>query len=260
VKTLLTIVILLILSTHTLAQNVGEAAPDFSLTGLDGETYTLSELRGKVVYIFLFGANCPLCRQSGPSTESQIHQAYKKDEDFQAIGIDTWNLSSAAVQNFAAQTGISYPLLLQGSSVQTSFSTTYDRNLLIDKDGILRYKGTGPANSDLNNLKNLIDTYLETASSNEEELVPLQSSLKQNYPNPFNPSTVISFSISTSAQVRLEVSDILGRRVSVLENGLVPAGVHTREFSANQLQSGLYLYSLYVNGTLQQTRKMLLAK
>ena len=37
------------------AGQVGEAAPDFSLVGIDGATYTLSAYRGKVVFLFFLG-------------------------------------------------------------------------------------------------------------------------------------------------------------------------------------------------------------
>lgn len=47
--------ILLLAVTQLPAAGVGDMAPDFTLSGLEGEEITLSDLRGKVVYIFWFG-------------------------------------------------------------------------------------------------------------------------------------------------------------------------------------------------------------
>ncbi len=49
-----------------------------------------------------------------------------------------------------------------------------------------------------------------------KESQPLAFALEANYPNPFNPVTVIPFSVPEQSHVRLEVYDILGRRVAVL--------------------------------------------
>ncbi|MCF8267117.1 MAG: carboxypeptidase regulatory-like domain-containing protein [Ignavibacteriales bacterium] len=83
--------------------------------------------------------------------------------------------------------------------------------------------------------------------------------LNQNYPNPFNPSTTISFSVPASGMVKLSVFDILGREVSVLVNQNMQAGIHTVNFNASDLSSGLYIYRLQSsNNTL--TKKMMLIK
>ncbi|NUN69916.1 MAG: T9SS type A sorting domain-containing protein [Bacteroidetes bacterium] len=74
--------------------------------------------------------------------------------------------------------------------------------------------------------------------------VPDGFTLSQNYPNPFNPSTVIRFSVPASQHVLLSVYDLLGRRVAVLQDGIVEAGAHTVTFNAEGLASGIYLFRL----------------
>ncbi|WP_164682506.1 invasin domain 3-containing protein [Cyclonatronum proteinivorum] len=83
--------------------------------------------------------------------------------------------------------------------------------------------------------------------------------LEQNYPNPFNPVTNIRFGLTEQDDVRLEVFDILGRRVAILQNGPMEAGWHTVVFDASRLASGVYLYRI-ISGTHVVTRKMTLVK
>lgn len=101
-----------------------------------------------------------------------------------------------------------------------------------------------------------------TTSINDEleQALPSAISLDQNYPNPFNPSTVIEFSLSRSTQVKLEVFDLMGRKVRTLLSGdLKNAGQHTITFKANDLASGVYIYRLTA-GTEVLTRKLTLIK
>lgn len=94
----------------------------------------------------------------------------------------------------------------------------------------------------------------------EETEVPSSMKLHQNYPNPFNPSTQIAYEIMETANVEVRVSDMLGRTISVLENGRKNAGAYTLSFDASGLSSGVYFYTLIVNNQLIDTKKMLLIK
>lgn len=81
----------------------------------------------------------------------------------------------------------------------------------------------------------------------------------QNYPNPFNPTTVISYQLPAQSEVRLDIFDMLGRRVAVLVDEAQPAGTYSAEFDASNLASGVYLYRLQT-GEAVQTRQMVLVK
>jgi hypothetical protein len=83
--------------------------------------------------------------------------------------------------------------------------------------------------------------------------------LEQNYPNPFNPSTGIRYQVSRVSDVRLEVFDMLGRKVSTLVNERQSAGSYEVSFNAAGLASGVYFYKLSA-GSFVQTKKMLLVK
>jgi hypothetical protein len=90
--------------------------------------------------------------------------------------------------------------------------------------------------------------------------VPNSFTLQQNYPNPFNPNTKIRFSVPKTANVTLEVFDITGKLVATLaKNEIVSAGVKEVNFSAANLASGIYFYTLKA-GDFTETKKMILVK
>jgi len=89
--------------------------------------------------------------------------------------------------------------------------------------------------------------------------VPQQFELSQNYPNPFNPITTIKFSVPQSGNVKLLVYNLLGEEVAELANGFFETGVHTLNFNASSLNSGVYIYELSTEGFIQ-SRKMTLIK
>ena len=97
-----------------------------------------------------------------------------------------------------------------------------------------------------------------SARDTDEER-PSSFKLRQNYPNPFNPSTTIRFDLPETSDVRLEVFDMLGRRVTTLVDEQRSAGSHTVRFDATGLTSGLYIYRIIV-GEHEITRKMTLVK
>jgi hypothetical protein len=83
--------------------------------------------------------------------------------------------------------------------------------------------------------------------------------LEGNYPNPFEASTTIRFIVSDPGPVRMEVFDVLGRRVAVLVDGFKPAGAHETGFDAAQHASGLYFYRLK-SGSRTMIRQMVVVR
>ncbi|MFA3783786.1 cohesin domain-containing protein [Melioribacteraceae bacterium 4301-Me] len=89
--------------------------------------------------------------------------------------------------------------------------------------------------------------------------LPKIFSLSQNYPNPFNPSTTIEFEIPKQTHVTLEIYNILGQKVAELVNKDMSPGRYRINFDANNLQSGIYFYTLVVDDR-QFIKKMIVLK
>ncbi len=90
--------------------------------------------------------------------------------------------------------------------------------------------------------------------------VPASFGLGQNFPNPFNPSTQIKYDIAKASNVSLKVFDVLGNEVANIYSGYLNAGTYKADFDASKLSSGIYFYSLSIDGQKIDTKRMMLVK
>jgi methylamine dehydrogenase accessory protein MauD len=116
---------------------VGDAAPDFELTSLEGKTIRLSQFKGQPVLLSFGAAWCPDCRIEAPLLED-VHKAYP---GLAVLMLDSKE-SPDAVQRFADEFGITHPILLdQDGSVSKLYQVfAIPTELFIDTDGIIRAK------------------------------------------------------------------------------------------------------------------------
>ena len=96
--------------------------------------------------------------------------------------------------------------------------------------------------------------------SNSSLSLPDEYTLSQNYPNPFNPRTIIKYSVSDRSMIEISVYSVLGKQVRTLVSETKDPGNYEIEFDALELNSGVYFYSLSVNGEKIETKRMLLLK
>ena len=108
-----------------------------------------------------------------------------------------------------------------------------------------------------NNLAQITD--VREAAVTGAHVTPAAFALGQNYPNPFNPSTTIQYEVKKSGWVNVKVFDVTGRLVASPVHKEESIGTHSFRFNAAGLPSGIYYYTLSLNGTMQ-TRKMVLLK
>jgi hypothetical protein len=92
-----------------------------------------------------------------------------------------------------------------------------------------------------------------------ETVVPDRYELEGNYPNPFNPSTTIRYALPEAADVRIEVYNSLGQKVSTVFTGRQDAGTHDIVVTAGSWPTGLYVYRIRTDSKVM-TGTMLLLK
>lgn len=101
--------------------------------------------------------------------------------------------------------------------------------------------------------------YVLSVEENQLNSLPTDFTLSQNYPNPFNPSTKIVYSVNQPTKVKLYVTNILGQIVEELVNDYRETGTYEINYNAENLTSGLYIYTLEAGNT-KLSRKMTLLK
>ena len=95
-----------------------------------------------------------------------------------------------------------------------------------------------------------------TTGIEHQSAIPEIAELYQNYPNPFNNSTLISYSVANTADVRLSVYNVKGELVRELVNRRQNKGRYSVVFKADDLNSGVYFCKLEIDGVEKVSRKM----
>jgi len=104
------------------------------------------------------------------------------------------------------------------------------------------------------------------ASGVAEHDISTAFALEQNYPNPFTDETTINYTLQSTENVTLIITDMLGREVKLFDVGIQSQGTHTAIFHGTGLPEGVYTCILkasaasVVSRTENLTRKMLLVR
>jgi hypothetical protein len=144
------------------------------------------------------------------------------------------------------------------------YSTHEGKKVKVDKEG--DFIITGNSMSDNGKFEIATIKYSSIIGirtiSNE---IPDEFKLFQNYPNPFNSITKIKYQIkagigSQESEIRMIIYDVLGKKIVIPINEKQKAGIYEVMFDGSNLSSGIYFYRLTVNGSIIDTKKIILLK
>jgi peroxiredoxin len=115
------------------AIEIGQEAPDFSLSDINGKQINLSEFRGKVIILDFFASWCPPCRQEVPDFV-ELQKTYGSD-GLAIVGVALVNLQEA--KDFAEQYKINYTVLIDDGKVSNSYGPirSIPTTFVLDKTG-----------------------------------------------------------------------------------------------------------------------------
>ena len=153
---------------------IGKKAPVFTLRAIDGNNYSLEQLKGKYVIIHFAATWCPFCNAEAPSLE-ELYQSYR-NKNVQVFIVDVKE-DKSLVEKSLQRFGFSFPVLLDTNGavsakyapdgVQPALArdeVPIASNLIIDKEGRIRfYSLLNTANFDakLTQLKQKLDEMLK---------------------------------------------------------------------------------------------------
>lgn len=104
------------------------------------------------------------------------------------------------------------------------------------------------------------DSTLYSNINEQIKNISLDFKLLQNYPNPFNSITNVKVQMFKRGFVEIKIFDLTGKFVDLLINKYENQGEYTYKFDATIYSSGIYFYSLFVDGMKIDTKKLILLK
>ncbi len=132
---------LVLLPVRGYALEVGDRSPDFRAVTIKGEKISYyRDLKGKKpVYLVFWTTWCPYCKVELP----QIEELYKKYGDrVEFIGVSLGIKNE--INKFVREKKLSFPVVYdEGNRIAGAFGAQIQTNLLIDKQGVIVYKGKG---------------------------------------------------------------------------------------------------------------------
>jgi len=136
------------------ALRIGNVVPQATFSGIDGTPVRIPEsVKGKVVILHFWQIGCSSCKLEMPAMDELYGMYRRKGLEVLAVNVGQ---KKEAVRTFAAELGVSYPLLVDadGKGAALFGVTDVPRTYVIDRSGIVRYRILGGATPET--LKKLI--------------------------------------------------------------------------------------------------------
>ena len=148
VKTLL---LTFVLAAGAFAQQdlkIGQAAPDFAATTIDGRPVALKDLQGKIVVLTFWSTRCEICHNEIPKMNQIVDRYRGKDVVFLALTME----NAAKVQPYLQKNPFSYTILTNGFGVVLKYANMskdgaikmgFPSYYVIDKNGQIDHRAEG---------------------------------------------------------------------------------------------------------------------
>jgi len=124
--------------------DIGQKAAPFKLLTIDGKEIALESFAKDKVTLLVFGTTwCPSCRHELPILKEYYNDL--KDDGLNVLGIDVQE-SNKKVKSFIEKNRINYPVVLDSNAEAAKLYKVVGipLNILLDKNGVIRYKENRP--------------------------------------------------------------------------------------------------------------------
>ena len=137
-------------------------APDFTLVDQYGETHTLSDYRGKIVFLNFWATWCPPCRMEMPHIEEIYNDNNLNQDDVVILGVAGPNLGREGdidhIVKFLEEEGYTFPVVFDeegGETLAKYYIQSFPSTFIIDKEGNVKYYVPGAM--DKETMENIIN-------------------------------------------------------------------------------------------------------
>ncbi|MBW1916611.1 MAG: TlpA family protein disulfide reductase [Deltaproteobacteria bacterium] len=139
---ILCLALLGLLTMSSMIGAAGKMAPDFSLPDIQGKSYTLSQLKGKVVLLNFFTIWCMPCREEMPDLNA-IYKEYQ-DKGLEILGI-CLKADPNQLRFFVKKMNLEYPVLNGTEQVNKDYGeiTGVPTTFIINKNGNIVHEIVG---------------------------------------------------------------------------------------------------------------------
>ncbi|MDA8125436.1 MAG: TlpA disulfide reductase family protein [Deltaproteobacteria bacterium] len=142
----------------TAALRIGSSLPSVTLTAVNGMAVKIPEsVKGKVVILHFWQIGCSSCKLEMPVMDELYGKNRQKGLEVLAVNVGQ---NREKVKSFAAELGVSYPLLIDAEKKSAALYGVTDvpRTYVVDRKGIVRYRILGSASAET--LKKLVFSLL----------------------------------------------------------------------------------------------------
>lgn len=140
--------------------NVGDLAPNWTLTDGDGHPRSLSDYRGKLVVLDFWATWCRYCKKAMPALQ-ELHDEFA-DEGVVILGVNCRDKPEVDPAAFMRDRGYSYPVLLDGNSIAIAYQLRgIPAFYVISPDGRLMFKRSGFSAQQERWLRGVIEQYVK---------------------------------------------------------------------------------------------------
>jgi len=119
---------------------VGSPAPNFQLYDLAGRLVTLSNYRGRIVFLNFWATWCGPCRVEMPAMEA-LYQEFNR-RDFEILAVSTDQQGAAVTRPFSEEMGLTFPILHDSDfRVGVAYGArTLPMTFLVNRQGIITHR------------------------------------------------------------------------------------------------------------------------
>jgi len=136
-------VMVLILSTPAIKVSGQKIAPDFTLTDIDGNEFTLSDQKGKVVLLEFLATWCSHCVKEIP-TLKVVYEKFEEALIIISISVDPDQDTGPRLKQFREKYAIPWKIARDTVGVSDTYGVSgLPTTMIIDQEGYIRYRHVG---------------------------------------------------------------------------------------------------------------------